>query len=224
MDATELQRRVDAIDWWHPIELPHGIVTPGRGNHYAKLAQVLKLLPEDLSGLTVLDLGAWDGLYSFACARRGATVISVDQWRRGNERTDQGFDLVNEVHGYPVEKCPGDVVDRPWGDREFDVVLCLGLLYHLRNPLLALDLMRQACRWKIIVETHVELFNVGQPAAAFYPGEVLNSDGSNWFGPNPECVLAWLTETGFTDAEPVSVEPAGYAPRAGRMFATATGG
>lgn len=224
MDEHELRQRVDAIDWWHPIELPYSIVTPGRPHHYAKLAQVLKLLPEDLAGLKVLDLGAWDGLYSFTCARRGAKVTAVDMWQRGRERTDQGFDLVSEVYGYPVEKCQGDVVDAPWGNREFDVVLCLGLLYHLRHPLLALDVIRKACGWKIIIETHVEVFNVGQPAAAFYPGDVLNHDGSNWFGPNPECVLAWLTEAGFVNAEAVDIQPADYAPRAARMFATAEGG
>lgn len=220
MGEDELRRRVDAIAWWHSIALPYGITTPGKPHCTKMLDDVGMLLPEDMTGMTVLDLGAWDGMYSFFCEKRGAEVCAVDLWG-GHVNRDYavGFDLAREVLGSKVEKCPGDVMNSPWGDRKFNVVLFLGMLYHMRHPLLALELAHKACLDFILVETHVVLFNEGSPAAMFYPGTELGGDCSNWWGLNPECVLALMESAGFRNCASISVEPAGYAPLAGRMFA-----
>ena len=72
MDPTELRKAVNAIRWAHRIDLGHGIVTPGDWNTPEVLSTLQ--LPADLSGQTVLDVGCWDGFYSFAAEQRGAAA------------------------------------------------------------------------------------------------------------------------------------------------------
>ena len=82
----------------------------------------------------------------------------------------------------------------------FDIVLFLGVLYHLRHPLLALERVASVTRDQLILETHVDMLDVDRPAMAFYPGAELNNDHTNWCGPNPPMVLAMLQVVGFTRA------------------------
>lgn len=75
----ELRRRVDAVDnWWHRIDLGHGIVTPGRQESSEKLARIH--MPRDLSGQTVLDIGTSDGFFAFEAERRGAERVVASDW------------------------------------------------------------------------------------------------------------------------------------------------
>ncbi|HUT33828.1 MAG TPA: hypothetical protein VNE39_10125 [Planctomycetota bacterium] len=86
MDRDEIRRRVDALRyWWHHIPLGHGIVTPGHqgGPGINGTQQTLERLhlPEDLTGKSVLDVGAWDGAFSFEAERRGAArVLATDRY------------------------------------------------------------------------------------------------------------------------------------------------
>jgi tRNA (mo5U34)-methyltransferase len=75
---------------------------------------------------------------------------------------------------------------------EFDLVLFLGVLYHLRNPFLALEKVASVTRSSLIVETVVDLLGMKRPAMAFYAGTELNRDPTNWWGPNPAAVVAML--------------------------------
>src|SRR6058998_1138514 len=68
----DLKKRVDRIRWWHTIDLGGGIVTPGASDNLRTLPQLG--LPERLDGKTVLDVGAWDGFFSFEAERRGACL------------------------------------------------------------------------------------------------------------------------------------------------------
>ena len=72
-DNEDLLRRMKDITWFHSIPLRDGIVTPGRDNSMDKLGQVC--LPEDLTGKSVLDIGAWDGFFSFQAERNGAERV-----------------------------------------------------------------------------------------------------------------------------------------------------
>lgn len=86
----------------------------------------------------------------------------------------------------------------------FDVVLFLGVLYHMRHPLLALEKVAAmvAPGGLLIVESHFE--NLGDaPAMRFYPGHELNGDDTNWWGPNPACIEAMLHDVGFADVQEV---------------------
>jgi tRNA (mo5U34)-methyltransferase len=72
-DATDLRREVDSIAWYHSIDLGHGIVTPGMyspGRIFERFG-----IPDRLDGLSALDIGAYDGFFSFEAERRGASRV-----------------------------------------------------------------------------------------------------------------------------------------------------
>lgn len=79
------------------------------------------------------------------------------------------------------------------------MVLLIGVLYHLRHPLLGLERVRALTRELLIVETHLDLPGVRRPAAAFYPGRELVGDPYNWWGPNPKAVEGMLRAAGFRE-------------------------
>ena len=79
----------------------------------------------------------------------------------------------------------------------FDVVLFLGVLYHMRHPLLALERVAPLVENLLIVETHADLHDMSAPAMRFYPGDEINHDPTNWWGPNAACLQAMLLDVGF---------------------------
>lgn len=80
MDAIEKQRRVDAVDYWyHCIDVGHGIVTPGQGGGTPWMLDRIGL-PADLTGKRVLDIGAWDGFFTFAAEERRYPHAQSRQW------------------------------------------------------------------------------------------------------------------------------------------------
>ena len=92
--AGDLRQRVGKIRWYHRIDLGDGIVTPGVDPSPRKLERLR--LPADLGGKTVLDVGAWDGFFSFEAERRGASrVLATDSyaWSGVDWGTKQGFEL-----------------------------------------------------------------------------------------------------------------------------------
>ena len=205
LDRAELERAVRAIRWAHRIDVGQGIVTPGRWDTPAILQRLH--LPADLTGQTVLDVGCWDGFYSFEAERRGARrVLATDSftWRRQSWGSKEGFDLARRALGSGVEDLEIDVLDlSPDRVGVFDIVLFLGVLYHMRHPLLALERVASVTGKLLIVETVIDLLYLPRPALAFYPGHELNQDDSNWFGPTPGAVEAMLRSAGFRRVERV---------------------
>jgi tRNA (mo5U34)-methyltransferase len=203
--AMNVRSEMERVKWYHQIDLGNGIVTPG-------LVQGLTLdqlqLPHDLSGDTVLDIGAWDGYYSFQAERAGARrVLATDRYAWENWPTGKrGFELARTAFNSAVEDRTIDVMDlSPKTVGVFDVVLFLGVLYHLRYPLLAIDQLFKVTAKLMVLETHVDLTSIDRPAAAFYPGKELGNDGTNWWGPNTLCVEAMLRTAGFTDVRTIAV-------------------
>ena len=92
----------------------------------------------------------------------------------------------------------------------FDVVLFLGVLYHLKHPWPVLERVASVCDGLLIVETHADLLDLRRPAMALYPGAELSGDASNWWGPNVAALTAMLREEGFTRVEVVHREPRAY--------------
>jgi tRNA (mo5U34)-methyltransferase len=166
-------------------------------------------LPDDLRGKTVLDVGAWDGFFSFECERRGAErVLATDSfaWDGANWSDKRGFELARAALGSHVEDRHVDVMDlSPEAvGGQFDVVLCLGVLYHMRHPLLMIERVASVTRELLILETHVDMTWTRRPAMAFYPGHDLGFDPTNWCGPNPEAVVGMLHAAGFDDVRIVT--------------------
>ncbi|HWF71779.1 MAG TPA: DUF1698 domain-containing protein [Solirubrobacteraceae bacterium] len=212
MDTQTLREQMATVKWFHTIELAPGVVTPGPEPTADRL-EILKL-PRDLTGRTVLDIGAWDGFFSFEAERRGASrVVAADSfaWSGESWSSKAGFQLARRALGSGVADVDIDVMDlAPERIGTFDVVLLLGVLYHLRHPLLALERVASVTADQLILETHVDLTWTRRPAMAFYPGMELGWDPTNWWGPNPEAVTAMLHVAGFSRVEIVTPDSAAY--------------
>lgn len=131
-------------------------------------------IPDDLTGWSVLDVGAWHGFFSFECERRGADrVLAVDRYAWDRFGADE-FLAARERLGSAVEHRRVDVHDLdPDKIGRFDLVLLLGVFYHLRLPLRALERIRSVTKRLLICETHVLLPFVHEryPLIPFFPGD-----------------------------------------------------
>jgi tRNA (mo5U34)-methyltransferase len=200
------------VNWFHSIDLGNGIVTRGAKElGYLKNEESPQLLdPVNLKGASVLDIGAWNGFYSFESKRRGARkVLAADHyvWNNPHFNGREGFDIANEVLGYNIEAIDIDVPDMtPDVLGKHDVVLFLGVLYHLPDPLGGLERAADLALQCMVVETHTDLVHVETPAMAYYPGASLNGDATNFFGPNPACLVSMLRELGFTTIDTIRKE------------------
>jgi tRNA (mo5U34)-methyltransferase len=203
----EVRALVAGVGYWHhDIELRPGIVTPARASS-RPLLDALEL-PEDLTGMRALDIGCWDGFFTFELERRGAEVVAIDRFP--TERT--GFPVAKRVLGSAVEPVKANVYEMtPEEYGTFDIVLFLGVIYHLRNPLLALDRLAALCTGRIWVESHViddgfvtpqgmvqmDPVSRGFHLAQFYEGDELSGDDSNWFAPTLAGLGAMVRSAGF---------------------------
>jgi tRNA (mo5U34)-methyltransferase len=215
MERTEKVARINARKWYHSIEIEPGLVTPGSLplptlRNTAKYAQ----LPASLRGLTVLDVGAWDGFYSFEAERRGADrVVAYDL----SPPDFFGFADAREMLNSRVEYLQGSVYDlKPEFCGTFDVVFFFGVFYHLRHPLLALDRLWSVTKQYLLMETHCLDENLVLPDGStkplrkidrrlatvplyqFFPRDELSrGDFSNWFSPNRKAIEDSLWSAGF---------------------------
>ncbi|MGH2355917.1 MAG: DUF1698 domain-containing protein [Chloroflexota bacterium] len=207
MDETEIRRRIEAVPfWYHSIRLG-GIVTPGRENAQFRFLTpdfqewITQAIPEDLSGQSVLDVGAWDGYFSFLACRRGARrVLAIDKLALRHHQSDaSGFLTARAILGADVDFAQLDVLDLDRLAEEFDVIFLFGVLYHLRHPLLALEKLYQKTRSLLLIETHISRDE--QPTMRFYEGDEYGGDPTNWWGPSAASVAAMCRACGFSHVE-----------------------
>jgi len=221
MDADELKQRVAKFPYWyHKIDLP-GIVTPG----WSPIDKEVYRIPADLSAKRVLDVGAWDGFWTFEALKRGAVqAVAIDDFSdllgelETSDRKAWGtFDLCREALGYSGERCQRhemsvyDVTPERLGT--FDIVFFFGTLYHLRHPLLALDRLSAICSGEIYVESAIlddfspyrgglgKGYPGGQMLMEFYPDKQYGDNHSNWFVPTAHCLAHLVRAAGFPRIE-----------------------
>ncbi len=202
MTPTEIAERVNSIPWFHSIDLGNGLVTRGSKSLETLAREQREIFdPVNIEGATVLDVGAWAGAHSFAAKKRGAArVLATDHfvWVDEQFRGREAFDIANAALGLEIEALDIDVPDiSPASVGRWDVVLFLGVLYHLPSPLEGLEAVAAVANDCLIVETHANLIDLPTPALAYYPGASLNGDASNFFGPNPAFVIEALKECEF---------------------------
>jgi tRNA (mo5U34)-methyltransferase len=145
LQMTNLQEKLAAQkNWRHRIELAPGVFTPGSFNPQLKLG--LLELPERLDGKRVLDIGTADGFFAFECERRGAAeVVAMDVRPPGN------FNLCKEAMNSTARYVQGSLYEEELG--QFDLVLCLNVLYHVKEVHLAIERLRRYCAGDIIICT-----------------------------------------------------------------------
>ncbi len=229
-DRAEVERLIaEHGRWWHEIELAPGIVTPGDDSYRMKLPILDALgLPHDLRGKRALDIGCSDGYFSFELETRGAEVVAIDFV----PETYTGFATVRKILGSRVDYRMDNVYNlTPESYGRFDVVLFLGVLYHLRKPLAALDAIRSVMPegGQLFVGTMLidEYFLLPDgstttldavnpllkdvPLWQAYPGDTLNGDFTNCFAPNRRALEAALEEAQFRVDDVRIISMGGYA-------------
>jgi tRNA (mo5U34)-methyltransferase len=207
-DVEKVRAEIANVNWYHQIDLGDGIVTPGVDDTPNRMAPLE--LPSDLTGKSVLDIGAWDGVFSFEAERRGASrVLATDSfcWSGEGWGTKEGFLTASRILGSRVDDLEIDVMDlSPERVGTFDLVLFVGVLYHLRHPLLALERVASVTGEQLIFDSHTAMIEESDPVMRFYPGTELNDDPTNWWGPNPPAAEAMLHDVGFRRIERVHPE------------------
>lgn len=227
MMREEILAEVKRLEpWFHRIDLGDGLYTKTESvmgepvdHPFGPWQTIQKLLPRDLSGKTLLDVGCNAGFYAFEAKRRGAKrVLGVDGQR---QHVRQGL-FVRKVLGLDVEFRRLNVYElSPRTVGQFDITLALGLLYHLKHPILALENLYQVTRELLIIETAI-LPPERTPASFVHPlGDkqmllhtlalVDNPTDAkeqvfNWFLPGIEALKALLRTTGFDEVEVVEAK------------------
>ena len=178
-------------------------------------------VPARLDGLRVLEIAPWNGFFGFECLRRGARELVAlgpdDPELTGFVRSAQVLDINHQVRY--IRASVYDIDEYKLGT--FDVVMCLGVIYHLRHPLLAIDLLHDHCKVDamfLIDSSTINLIDrvVGEtergtllpaweavqrfPMSLFVRGGALfpaGRDGCNWYIPNVAGLTAWVKSSGF---------------------------
>lgn len=192
--------------WFHSIDLGNGIVTPGAKTPETHAIECHEILdPVPFAGADVLDIGAWNGFYSFEAKKRGAArVVACDHhtWLPSVADGLASFKFARAQLRLDIETVDLDVPDISTEKLgAFDVVLFLGVFYHLLDPIDGLRRAASVCRGTLVVETHLDMLDTESPAMKFYPTTELAGDATNWWGPNPACVTLLLNTFGFPRVE-----------------------
>lgn len=201
-------RKVNNVRYWrHRIDLGNGIYSPGEN----RLKEFDKYgLTDELKGKSVIDIGAWDGYYSFEAEKLGAgpilatdvySVLSDNNERWGGIRDgDEGIKTAKEILNSSVEIEDISIYDLPQ-DVKYDVVHFSAVLYHLRHPQLALDIIGNICKEFMIIETAC-VRPTGDLADELYSKTPLlcHRNKAGWF-PNRLCAENMVKLAGFRKIE-----------------------
>ncbi len=192
--SPEIAAKLASVRHWHQnYEIVPGIWT--NGTYQPQSWWDWLALPDDLSGIRALDIGACDGFFSLMLQRAGAEVTAVDY----KPKTMSGFQVMEELNGVSIPHLNCNLFDLPTHDLgKFDVVLFLGVLYHLPDPYRGLSIIADLCDGKLYIETAAtSLPETDLPIMRFYPNGALNNDPTNFWAPNRSCLEEMVRDTGF---------------------------
>jgi tRNA (mo5U34)-methyltransferase len=245
LDRAAKQRLVDEISHWHhAIDLGDEVVTPGHKTPHHFYDELRRLRLPDMESRSVLDIGAWDGFYTFHAEHaRASRVVALDHYvwsvdlRKAAEYTarqhasgqqiqafhtveglwdpvglpgKRGFDLAYRLRNSHADVVVDDFMTMDLGKLgTFDVVLFLGVIYHLEEPLRALRRLRQVTRGVAVVESEAVLLPGASelPLWQFVHAAQLNADPSIWWVPTIDGLRAMCLAAGFSRVEIVAGPP-----------------
>lgn len=218
LTRDQIERRVRELGpWFHNLNLAGVQTAPQHflGDYPSiKWRHFAHAIPEDLRGKSVLDIGCNAGFFAIEMKRRGAErVVGVDTEPAYLEQAK----FAAEVSGCDIELRQLSVYEVPLLRERFDLVLFTGVFYHLRHPLLALDLIREHVVGDLLVFqsmlrgsdtiasidddypfSETRLFESRGFPAMFFVEHRYSDDPTNWWIPNRACVEAVLRSSGFT--------------------------
>ena len=202
---------MNKIKWYHRISI-NGVMTPGANYELQNSLNILPL-PQDLAGKSVLDIGCWDGYYSFECEKRNASrVVANDKYMWEKESSfwskDTGFDFAHKHLNSKVEKVVSSVEDLESKNLgKFDYVLMLCVVCLSKNPVQYIEIARNLCSGTVILELHVDMLDTPYPAAKYYTGNHGNDEVNDYWGMNPLAVRSIMEDLGFTNISHKIIEP-----------------
>ncbi|MFC0410741.1 TIGR04290 family methyltransferase [Roseomonas elaeocarpi] len=217
LSPDEIRRRAEALgEWFHNIDL-NGVKTAP--NHFLydypaqKWRRFAHAVPADLTGKSVLDIGCNGGFYSLEMKRRGAARVLGIDW---DERYLAQARFAAEVSGLDIEFRQMSVYDVGALGERFDLVIFMGVLYHLRHPLLALDLIHEHVAGDMLLFQSMQRgakdvapverdYDFSETAVFDQPGypklhfveHSYSHDPTNWWVPNAAATEAMLRSAGF---------------------------
>jgi len=218
--ASWIERQVAAEPYWfQKIELWPGYSSPGWSDPAVEKLPYYGL-PDNLTGMRVLDIGCAEGFFSFEAERRGAReIIGIDSFPDSVKR----FNILKAARQSNAVAFLMNVYDlEPRRLGTFDLVLFYGVFYHLKHPQLALERIRSVCSGTLLFQTHIqeEPSLAEAPWAQFYPHGMPSGSAGEEFDPtvfwlfNPACCAAMLDHVGFVELEFLSTSPDPFVMRA----------
>jgi tRNA (mo5U34)-methyltransferase len=217
--SDPVARRIrELAPWFHNLHLPSGHETapdhPLLGDFPTfKWKQIRTVIPDDLAGWHALDVGCNAGFYSFELASRGATVVGIEPDEHYLRQAKWAARQYGHAGRVRFDRLT--VYQLARRQERFDLVLFLGVLYHLRHPLLALDILAERVNRLLVLQTMTmpgeevvrpppdlginersRMLEPGWPKLAFVERR-LAGDPTNWWAPNDACVSAMLTSAGL---------------------------
>jgi tRNA (mo5U34)-methyltransferase len=194
---SDLQAEVDRYSWAQSIDLGNGVVTKGIFGNGRPNPIILRAFDDiQFAGKKVLEIGCWDGMWSFEAEKRGASLVYATDLVTQRPFADQPtFQTAHRILNSKVIYNPAvSVYDVDGlGVRDFDVVIYCGVYYHLKDPL------RAFCKLRNVTKTGGTIFVEGEaiygpadPFARFYYRTWLSKDASNWWVPTIPCLREWV--------------------------------
>jgi len=219
-DQEAILSRISGVEWYHSIDLGHGIITPGLFDHRPLLSQYH--LPDDLSGKRILDVATYDGFWAFEFEKRGADEIvamDIDTWNEIDippriratapkemldKKTGAGFNIAKDILGSKVQRGIMNVYTLgPEWMGKFDIAFCSDLLLHLMNPMKALQNIRS------VVSGHAYIVDVYSPEFGEDDIDPMlryigGSDRMVWWRFGLGSLKKMIKDAGFSEVETVS--------------------
>jgi len=190
VNIEKMKEDIAKVNWWHSIKLGD-IVTKGAVSTSAQNV-ISQLIPKDLTGKTVLDIGAWDGYYSFECEKRGAKrVVAIDNLQRWKYKSMLGFETAKKYLDSKVEFYHVDAYDICTFFKEsFDIILLFGIFYHVPDPVLLFKNLYKKCNECVLIEGEVNL-------RTDKVMELKDWKTNYWWVPSLSCLLEIIKIAGF---------------------------
>jgi tRNA (mo5U34)-methyltransferase len=208
-EKVEIQKKIDSLTWYHEIDFGSGLRSVSKDSardahrrYWRFIESQLNLI--DFRGKSVLDIGCWDGYWSFYAERRGAAeVLATDDFSQNWSRPE-GLYLAKHLLDSKVEIIPDcSVYELVKLGRKFDIVIFVGVYYHLWDPFYAFSQVRHSCRTGGLIAVEGNICTQMPKRTAFQTMDMPNGK----YLPSQSALEEMLTATYMRPAAITRLEP-----------------
>jgi len=193
--VKQLNEKISKLRWFQLIPLGTKVTTPG--DYFPPYDKAISdALPKDFSNKSVLDIGTCDGRWAFESEKRNAKrIVAIDKWQTNFDQNVSTFETCKEIFDSKAVLHTLDVLDVEKLNEKFDVILFLGVYYHMIDPFLALQKLFDVCNELVIMEGSI-LQTEQRISYCLKPAE-LNNDSTNVFLFSPSFIETYALRIGF---------------------------